>query len=235
MFRGKRYKKLVKVFDNTKLYDVSEAIEILKKLKSTKFDETVEVGLKLGVDPKQADQYIRGTVSLPAGTGKTVRVLVFAKGEKASEAKEAGADYVGDDDIIEKIKGGWFDFDLAIATPDMMGSVGKLGKILGTKGLMPNPKAGTVTMEVDKAVKEFKAGRIEYRISKFADMHVPIGKVSFSNEDIQKNLLAFLSAIVRAKPASLKGTYIHTATLSLTMSPGVKLDVPKATAVAIKA
>ncbi len=235
MFRGKKYKKASKLVDKNKPYEVSEALELLKKLKTAKFDETVEVALKLGVDPKQADQYIRGTVSLPAGTGKVVRVLVFAKGEKATEAHDAGADFIGDDDMIEKIKGGWLDFDLAIATPDMMGSVGKLGKILGTKGLMPNPKAGTVTMDVGKAVKEFKAGRIEYRVTKFADMNVPIGKSSFSNDDILKNLITFLGAILRARPASLKGTYIHSITLSLTMSPGIKLDVAKATAMALKA
>lgn len=234
MFRGKKYKKVNKLVDSTKAYEVSEAIDLLRKLKTAKFDETVEVALKLGVDPKQADQYIRGTVSLPAGTGKIVKVLVFAKGEKATEAHDAGADFIGDDDMIEKIKGGWLDFDLAIATPDMMGSVGKLGKILGTKGLMPNPKAGTVTMEIGKAVKEFKAGRIEYRVTKFADMNVPIGKSSFSNEDITKNLIAFLGAILRARPASLKGTYINSMTLSLTMSPGIKLDVAKATTLALK-
>ncbi len=235
MFRGKKYKKASKLVDKNKPYEISEALDLLKKLKTAKFDETVEVALKLGVDPKQADQYIRGTVSLPAGTGKVVRVLVFAKGEKATEAHDAGADFIGDDDMIEKIKGGWLDFDLAIATPDMMGSVGKLGKILGTKGLMPNPKAGTVTMDVGKAIKEFKAGRIEYRVTKFADMNVPIGKSSFSSDDISKNLITFLGAILRARPASLKGTYIHSITLSLTMSPGIKLDVAKATAQALKA
>jgi len=234
MFRGKRYKKVAKLVDDKKVYEISEAINLLKKLKSTKFDETVEIAMKLGVDPKQADQYIRGTVSLPAGTGKIVRVLVFAKGEKANEAQDAGADFVGDDDIIEKIKGGWLDFDLALATPDMMGSVGKLGKILGTKGLMPNPKSGTVTNDIGKAVKEFKAGRIEYRVTKFADMNVPIGKSSFSNDDIEKNLLVFLGAIIKAKPASVKGAYIQSISLSLTMSPGVHLDINKAVALASK-
>ena len=234
MFRGKRYKKVAKLVDDKKVYEITESISLLKKLKSTKFDETVEVAMKLGVDPKQADQYIRGTVSLPAGTGKIVRVLVFAKGEKANEAQDAGADFVGDDDIIEKIKGGWLDFDLALATPDMMGSVGKLGKILGTKGLMPNPKSGTVTNDIGKAVKEFKAGRIEYRVTKFADMNVPIGKSSFSNDDIEKNLLVFLGAIIKAKPASVKGAYIQSISLSLTMSPGVHLDINKAVALAGK-
>lgn len=232
---AKRTKKLNKMVDDYKLYDVGEAITLLKSLKSTKFDETVEVAMKLGVDPKQADQYIRGTVSLPAGTGKTVRILVFAKGEKAAEAHDAGADYVGDDDMIEKVKGGWLDFDMTIATPDMMGSVGKVGKILGTKGLMPNPKAGTVTMDIAKTVKEFKAGKIEYRISKFADMNVAIGKISFSEEDILKNFNSYLQAIVKAKPASLKGTYIHSLVMSLTMSPGVRVDVSKAVAQANKA
>ncbi len=225
---GKRLKGLQTKVEPEKLYDVEEGFALLRELKSSKFDETVEVALKLGVDPKQADQYIRGTVSLPAGTGKKVRVLVFAKGEKESEAKEAGADYIADDETLSKIQGGWFDFDLVIATPDMMGAVGRLGKVLGPKGLMPNPKSGTVTMDVGKAVTEFKAGRIEYRVNKFADMNVPIGKISFSNENIVANFSAFVQAVLRAKPASLKGTYIQSMVLSLTQSPGVPLDVAKA-------
>lgn len=224
---GKRLKGLQTKVEPEKLYDVEEGFALLRELKSSKFDETVEVALKLGVDPKQADQYIRGTVSLPAGTGKKVRVLVFAKGEKESEAKEAGADYIADDETLSKIQGGWFDFDLVIATPDMMGAVGRLGKVLGPKGLMPNPKSGTVTMDVGKAVTEFKAGRIEYRVNKFADMNVPIGKISFSNENIVANFSAFVQAVLRAKPASLKGTYIQSMVLSLTQSPVFHSMLPK--------
>ncbi|MEZ4812748.1 MAG: 50S ribosomal protein L1 [Caldisericia bacterium] len=228
MKKGKRLKGLYEKVEKDKLYEIPEAIKLLKELKSSKFDETVEIAMKLGVDPKQADQNIRGTVGLPAGTGKTVRVLVFAKGEKEAEAKDAGADYIADDDTIKKIQGGWFDFDLAIATPDMMGTVGKIGKLLGPKGLMPNPKSGTVTMDIGKAVKEFKSGRIEYRVNKFADMNVRIGKVSFSDEDLISNITTFLQTVLRVRPASLKGTYIESITLSLTQSPGVKLDVIKA-------
>ncbi len=228
MKKGKRLKGLYEKIEADKLYEIPEAVKLLKDLKSSKFDETVEIAMKLGVDPKQADQNIRGTVGLPAGTGKTVRILAFAKGEKEAEAKDAGADIIADDETVKKIQGGWFDFDLVIATPDMMGTVGRIGKLLGPKGLMPNPKSGTVTMDIGKAVKEFKSGRIEYRVNKFADMNVRIGKVSFNEEDLISNITTFLQTVLRVRPASLKGTYIESITLSLTQSPGVKLDVIKA-------
>ncbi|MBI4831402.1 MAG: 50S ribosomal protein L1 [Candidatus Lindowbacteria bacterium] len=210
--------------DKSKSYDLREAATLLKKTAKAKFDETIELSMKLGVDPKQADQMVRGTVALPHGTGKKVRVLVFAKGEKATEGKDAGADSVGAEDIIEKIKGGWLDFDVAIATPDMMGAVGKLGKVLGPRGLMPSPKSGTVTFDVSKAVKEVKAGKIEFRIDKTADIHVPIAKASFTEDQIYENIFAVLDAIMRAKPAAAKGQFFRSATLSTTMGPGVRLD-----------
>jgi large subunit ribosomal protein L1 len=210
--------------DTSKSYDLREAISLAKKAASAKFDETVEIALKLGVDPKQADQMVRGTVSLPHGTGKDVRVVVFAKGEKETEAKEAGADHVGSDDLIEKVKGGWLEFDSAIATPDMMGSVGKLGRILGPRGLMPSPKSGTVTFDVAKAVKEIKAGKIEFRIDKNANIHAPVAKVSFSEDQIFENAVAVLEAIVKAKPSAARGQYLKVAALSSTMGPGIRLD-----------
>lgn len=210
--------------DASKGYDLREAVAIVKKAASAKFDETVELALKLGVDPRQADQMVRGTTSLPHGTGKTIRVLVFAKGEKVAEAKEAGADFVGAEEMIEKVKGGWLDFDATIATPDMMSNVGKLGRVLGPRGLMPSPKSGTVTFEVEKAVKEIKAGKIEFRVDKNANIHVPIAKVSFPEEQIYENAVAVFEAILRARPSAAKGQYLRAATLSSTMGPGLRLD-----------
>lgn len=221
---SKRMAAAVADIDTSKSYDLREAVSLAKKAASAKFDETVEIALKLGVDPKQADQMVRGTVSLPHGTGKDVRVVVFAKGEKETEAKEAGADHVGSDDLIEKVKGGWLEFDSAIATPDMMGSVGKLGRILGPRGLMPSPKSGTVTFDVAKAVKEIKAGKIEFRIDKNANIHAPVAKVSFSEDQIFENAVAVLEAIVKAKPSAARGQYLKVAALSSTMGPGIRLD-----------
>jgi large subunit ribosomal protein L1 len=210
--------------DTTKQYELREAVGLVKKAATAKFDETVELALKLGVDPRNADQMVRGTVSLPHGTGKKVRVVVFAKGEKEGEAKEAGADFVGAEDLVEKVRGGFLDFDATVATPDMMGSVGKLGRILGPRGLMPSPKSGTVTFDVKKAVKEIKAGKIEFKVDKNANIHVPVAKVSFSEEQIYENAAAVLESLVRAKPAAAKGQYLRSATLSSTMGPGVRLD-----------
>ncbi len=223
--RGKRLQEAVKLIEPGKYYSPAEAIALVKKCATAKFDETVEVAMKLGVDPRHADQQVRGTVVLPNGTGRDVRVLVFAKGEKAQEARDAGADFVGDEDLVAKIQGGWTDFDVAIATPDMMGSVGKLGRILGPRGLMPNPKTGTVTFEVAKAVKESKAGKVEFRVNKEAGMHVPIGKVSFSDEQLLENFRTLIDAVVKAKPAAAKGTYIRKLSLSSTMGPGVRVAV----------
>lgn len=223
--KGKKYQEAVKLIDRTQQYDVIEAIELVKKAASAKFDETVEVAVKLGVDVKKADQQIRGAVVLPHGTGKTQRVLVFAKGEKAKEAEAAGADYVGDEDLINKIQQGWFDFDVVVATPDMMGQVGKLGRVLGPKGLMPNPKTGTVTFDVEKAVKEIKAGKIEYRTDKAGNIHAPIGKVSFETEKLAENLATVIDALQKAKPAAAKGTYMKNVSISSTMGPGVKVNV----------
>ncbi len=226
MKRGKRYKELLKKIDKTKQYSLDEAFELLPQLKSAKFDESVEATYVLNVNPKFADQNIRGVISLPHGTGKKVKVLVFAKGEKAQEAKEAGADYVGAEDLVDKIaKEGFLDFDVAIATPDMMRHVGKVARILGPRKLMPNPKAGTVTMDVGKAVKEFKAGKIEYRVDKTGVIHTVIGKISFKPEELKENLLALNEAIVKARPASVKGQYVKKVYLSLTMSPAVRLNV----------
>jgi large subunit ribosomal protein L1 len=210
--------------DTSKHYELREAIGLVKNAASVKFDETVDLALKLGVDPRQADQMVRGTTSLPNGTGKSIRVAVFAKGEKEGEAKEAGADFVGSEDLIEKVKEGWLEFDAAIATPDMMGNVGKLGRILGPRGLMPSPKSGTVTFEVAKAVKEIKAGKIEFRVDKNANIHVPIAKVSFTEDQIYENAAAVFEAIVKARPSSAKGQYLRVATISSTMGPGVRLD-----------
>ena len=221
---GKRMTAALAEVDTSKSYDLREAISLVKKISSAKFDETVEIALKLGVDPRQADQMVRGMTSLPNGTGKQVRVLVFAKGEKEGEAKEAGADFVGSDEMIEKINGGWPDFDATIATPDMMSSVGKLGRILGPRGLMPSPKSGTVTFEVAKAVQEIKAGKIEFRVDKNANIHAPIAKVSFTEDQIYENAVAVLEAIVRTRPSAAKGQFLRTATLSSTMGPGVQLD-----------
>ena len=221
---SKRMAAAVADIDTSKSYDLREAVSLAKKAAGAKFDETVEIALKLGVDPRQADEMVRGTVSLPHGTGKDVRVVVFAKGEKETEAKEAGADFVGSDDLIEKVKGGWLEFDSAIATPDMMGSVGKLGRILGPRGLMPSPKSGTVTFDVAKAVKEIKAGKIEFRVDKNANIHAPVAKVSFSEDQIFENAVAVLEAIVKAKPSAAKGQYLKVAALSSTMGPGIRLD-----------
>jgi len=205
-------------------YPLDEALQFIKEHSSVKFDETVEVAVRLGVDPKQADQMVRGTVVLPHGTGKKVRVLVFAVGDKEQEAKDAGADYVGSTDLVEKIQGGWLDFDVAVATPDMMKIIGRLGKILGTRGLMPNPKAGTVTKDVERTVKELKAGRIEYRVDRQANVAVPVGKVSFSADQLAENVKTFLDTILKAKPTSSKGTYLKGVAICSTMGVGLKLD-----------
>jgi large subunit ribosomal protein L1 len=222
--RGKKYLEAVKLVDRSKAYSVTEAIELVKKTNIAKFDATVEVAFRLGVDPKKADQQIRGAVVLPHGTGKVQRVLVFAKGEKAKEAEAAGADYVGDTDYINKIQQGWFEFDVIVATPDMMGEVGKLGRILGPKGLMPNPKTGTVTFDVAKAVKEIKAGKVEYRVDKAGNIHVPIGKISFDNEKLVDNFTTIYETILKVKPAAAKGTYVKNVTVTSTMGPGIKVD-----------
>ncbi|SFA48575.1 LSU ribosomal protein L1P [Parageobacillus thermantarcticus] len=229
--RGKKYLEALKLVDRSKAYPVAEAIELVKKTNIAKFDATVEVAFRLGVDPKKADQQIRGAVVLPHGTGKVQRVLVFAKGEKVKEAEAAGADYVGDTEYINKIQEGWFDFDVVVATPDMMGEVGKLGRILGPKGLMPNPKTGTVTFDVAKAVQEIKAGKVEYRVDKAGNVHVPIGKVSFDNEKLVENFTTIYEAILKAKPAAAKGTYVKNVTVTSTMGPGIKVD-PSTVAVA---
>lgn len=224
MKHSKRFKSFKAQVDPLKSYPVEEAVEILKNGPKAKFDESVEMTFRLGVDPKHADQMVRGTVALPHGTGKSVRIAVFAQGEKAMEAKEAGADIIGAEDLGEKIKGGWADFDVAVATPDMMKVVGQLGKILGPKGLMPNPKAGTVTMDVSKAVKELKGGRIEFRIDKQSNLAASVGKMSFDKNKIVENIRTFADAIVRAKPSTAKGTYILVVSVSSTMGPGLKLD-----------
>lgn len=223
--RGKKYQEALKLIDREQQYTAEEALELVKKAATAKFDETVEVAFRLGVDPKKADQQIRGAVVLPNGTGKTQRVLVFAKGEKAKEAEAAGADYVGEEDYINKIQQGWFEFDVIVATPDMMGQVGKIGRVLGPKGLMPNPKTGTVTFEVEKAVKDIKAGKVEYRVDKAGNVHVPIGKVSFETEKLVENLNTIVETLVKAKPAAAKGTYMKSVTVSSTMGPGVRLNV----------
>lgn len=222
---GKKYAEAVKNVNAEALYEGQEAVELVKKMATAKFDETVEVAVRLGVDPKKQDQAVRGVVVLPHGTGKTKRVLVFAKGDKAKEAEAAGADFVGDVDMINKIQQGWFDFDVCVATPDMMSEVGKLGRILGGKGLMPNPKAGTVTFDVTKAVQEIKAGKIEYRLDKAGQIHAPIGKVSFDAVKLSENLKALIDALVRSKPAAAKGVYLKGAAVSSTMGPSVKLNI----------
>jgi large subunit ribosomal protein L1 len=225
---GKRYSEIKQLVDRSVLYDPSDAVKLVQETGKAKFDETVELHVRLGVDSRHADQQVRGAVVLPHGTGRTKRVLVLAKGPKADEAKEAGADYVGDDDMIEKIqKENWFDFDVIIATPDMMGKLGRLGKVLGPKGLMPNPKAGTVTMEVTKAVNDVKAGKIEYRLDKSNIIHCPIGKVSFGQEKLEENLKTVMTAIIKAKPAAAKGQYIKSCSLSSTMGPGIKVNAQK--------
>ena len=224
MKRGKKYVEAAKLIDRTATYDVEQAMELVKKVSIAKFDETIEAHIRTGCDGRHAEQQIRGAVVLPHGTGKTQRVLVFAKGDKVKEAEDAGADYVGAEELVAKVQGGWSDFDVVVATPDMMGQVGRLGKILGPKGLMPNPKTGTVTLEVGKAVKDAKAGKVEFRADKQGMIHCPIGKVQFSVEDLMKNYATLAEAIIKAKPASSKGTYIKSAYLSTTMGPGIKLD-----------
>ena len=225
---GKNYRKSSATVE-ARQYKLEDAVALLKKVAYAKFNETVEVSMRLGVDPKHADQMVRGAIVLPNGVGKTVRVAVFAKGEKEREAREAGADTVGAEDLVEKIQGGWLDFDSAIATPDLMGQVGRLGKVLGPRGLMPNPKIGTVTFDVGRAVREAKAGKVEFRVDKAGNVHVPIGKRSFAAEALVGNAHALLEAIVRAKPAAAKGNYLRTITMSSTMSPGVKVDTQRIT------
>jgi large subunit ribosomal protein L1 len=224
---GKKYEEAVGRFDRQNLYAVAEAVDLVKDLAHAKFDETVELAVRLGVDPRKADQIVRGTLSLPHGTGRSVTVAVFAAGDGANEARQAGADHVGADDLVARVEGGFTDFDIAIATPDLMGQVGKLGRILGPRGLMPNPKTGTVTNDVAKAVSEFKAGRVEYRTDKVGNVHVPVGKVSFSKENISDNVHAVVDELVRVKPASSKGRYLRGVTLSSTMGPGVHVDPAK--------
>ena len=228
MFRGKKYQNSAKQIDRTTQYEAKEAFELICKTASAKFDETVELHVKLGVDSRHADQQVRGAVVLPHGTGRTVRVLVFAKGDKADAAREAGADYVGEMDMVEKIqKENWFDFDVVVATPDMMGVVGRLGKILGPKGLMPSPKAGTVTMDVTKAVNEIKAGKVEYRLDKTNIIHCPIGKVSFGAEKLNDNFNTLMGAIIKAKPAAAKGQYVKSCVTASTMGPGIKVSTAR--------
>ena len=225
MKHGKKYIESAKLIDRTKLYDPDEAVKLAQETAKSKFDETIEISVRLGVDPRQADQQVRGAVVLPHGTGKTVRVLVFAKGDQAKEAEAAGADYVGAEELVQKIQSeNWFEFDVVVATPNMMGVVGRIGRILGPKGLMPNPKSGTVTMDVAKAISEIKAGKVEYRLDKQAIIHCPVGKKSFTAEQLTENLNALMSAIVRAKPAAAKGTYLRSVVLSSTMGPGIKIN-----------
>lgn len=224
MKKGKKYTDSFKLIDRSKQYDPEEAVSLVKQTAKAKFDETVEISVRLGVDPRHADQQVRGAVVLPNGTGKKVTVLVIAKGDKAAEATAAGAEYVGAEDMIAKIQGGWFDFDVVVATPDMMGLVGRLGRVLGPKGLMPNPKSGTVSMDVAKAVHDIKAGKVEYRVDKTAIIHCPVGKASFTETQLTENLRTLMEAIIKAKPAAAKGTYIRSAVLSSTMGPGIKLN-----------
>ena len=228
MFRGKRYKEVAKLVDRSVQYDAADAIQMVKKTASAKFDETVELHVRTGCDSRHADQQIRGAVVLPHGTGKTVRILVFAKGPKEEEAKAAGADYVGGQELVPKIQNeGWLDFDVVVATPDMMGVVGRLGRVLGPKGLMPNPKSGTVTMDVAKAIADIKAGKVEYRLDKTNIIHCPIGKASFSEDALKENLQTLLDVLVKARPATLKGAFMKSAILTSTMGPGIKLNTAK--------
>lgn len=223
--RGKKYRQAAELVDSHKQYEITEAVELLKQSAKANFDETIDVAFRLGVNPKNADEQIRGALVLPHGTGRTQTILVFAQGEKVKEAEEAGADYIGNEEIIAKINDGWLDFDVVIATPDMMAEVGKLGRILGPQGLMPNPKTGTVTFDVAKAVSDVKAGQIEYRVDNAANLHVPIGKVSFDNDKIVENFEALIDTIVRVKPAASRGIYVRNAAISSTMGPGIKVDV----------
>ncbi len=228
MKRGKNYLEKVKKVDKTKLYDLNEAIALVKENATAKFDETIEMHLKLGVDSRHADQQVRGAVVLPNGTGKTVRVLVFAKGDKVKEALDAGADYAGGEELVEKIqKENWFEFDVAVATNDMMGVVGKIGRVLGPKGLMPNPKSGTVTMDIAKAVSDIKAGKVEYRLDKSNIIHVPVGKASFEDEKLAENIDVLMDAVKKAKPAAAKGQYFRSVTLTSTMGPGIKINTAR--------
>lgn len=229
MKHSKRYTTAYSSYDRQKRFDLDEALKILKTLPASRFDETVEVHFNLGVDPRKADQQIRNSIILPHGTGKTVRVLVFAEGDKADEARKAGADYVGLDDLIEKISGGWFDFDMVITTPTLMGKIGKLGRVLGPRGLMPNPKVGTVTMDLAKAIDDAKGGKVTYRVDKFANLHIPAGKISFPVENLKGNIKVILAAILKERPATLKGIFIKSITLATTMGPGIKLQVASAT------
>ena len=228
MKKGKRYTEAAKLIEKTNVYDLNEAVALVKKSASAKFDETIEAHLRLGVDGRHADQQVRGAVVLPHGTGKTVKVLVFAKGDKVDEALAAGADYAGGDELVPKIQNeGWLDFDVVVATPDMMGVVGRLGRVLGPKGLMPNPKAGTVTMDVTKAVNDIKAGKIEYRLDKSNIIHVPIGKASFTEEQLSDNFQTLIDAVIKAKPSAAKGQYLRSVVIASTMGPGVKLNTAK--------
>ena len=224
---GKNYKEAKAKVDRTRDYPLDDAISLIKEMSTAKFDETVDICIRLGVDPRKADQMVRGAVVLPNGLGKSIRVVVFAKGEKAQEATAAGADFVGADDLVEKIQGGWFDFDTAIATPDMMGTVGKIGRLLGPRSLMPNPKVGTVTFDISRAVEEAKSGKVEYRVEKAGIIHAPVGKVSFDVEKLRGNILALMEALVKAKPSTAKGTYLQKISLSSTMGPGMTLDIPE--------
>jgi len=227
--RGKKYEEAVKLVDRNKVYEIEEAVALLKEASSANFDETVEVAFRLGVNPKKANENIRGAVVLPHGTGRTQRVLVFAKGEKVKEAEAAGADFIGDQETIEKINQGWFDFDVIVATPDMMAEVGKLGRVLGPKGLMPNPKTGTVTFEVEKAVNDIKAGQVEYRVDSASNLHVPIGKISFENDKLVENFDAIADTIAKAKPHTARGKYMRNVSITSTMGPGIKVDASKYT------
>lgn len=224
--KGKKYRAAAELLEEGKLYTVEEAVDLAKKTATAKFDETIEMHVRLGVDPKYNDQQVRGAVVLPNGTGKSKRVLVFTKGDKVKEAEDAGADYVGAEELVDKIKGGWFDFDVAVATPDMMGIVGRLGKLLGPRGLMPNPKLGTVTPDVAKAIAEQKAGKVEYRTDKAGNIHCPIGKASFENQKLAENYQTLLDTLIRVKPAAAKGQYVRSVTLSATMGPGVPVVLP---------
>ncbi|MBS4538008.1 50S ribosomal protein L1 [Clostridium sp. D2Q-11] len=226
--RGKKYDESINLIDREELYDADKAIELVQETAKAKFDETIELAIKLGVDPRHADQQVRGAIVLPHGTGKTRKVLVFAKGDKAKEAEAAGADYVGSDEYLEKIqKENWFEFDVVVATPDMMGVVGRLGRVLGPKGLMPNPKSGTVTFDVEKAVNDIKAGKVEYRVDKTSIVHVPIGKKSFGTEKLKENFDALMGALIKAKPAAAKGKYLRSVVISSTMGPGIKINGQK--------
>ena len=228
MKHGKKYLESQKLIDSTKMYDIDEALELVIQTAKAKFDETIELSLRLGVDPRHADQQVRGTVVLPHGTGKVVRVLALAKGDKAREAEAAGADFVGAEEMIAKIQQeNWFDYDVIVATPDMMGAIGRLGRVLGPKGLMPNPRSGTVTMDIERAINDIKAGKVEYRVDRTAIAHVPIGKASFGTEKLSENMRVLMDAVVKAKPAAAKGTYLRSVVVSATMGPGIKLNTTR--------